>query len=233
MDIEPISIHQIIVRNRIRDLRRESSITQEELAKRLGVSRQSIISVETGKCLPSVPLAFAISRFFQSPLEQLFVLENDDNDLGTSNVPLEDTMREISPFRGASSLHEAIDRMFEESIAPLRRGGMVPSMNIYQTPKEIVVEADVPGMTEDDVDIEIRDGVLTIKGERKEEAEQKDKEYFHREVSFGSFQRAVTLPTEVMPDKATATVTKGQLKVVLPKAEPEQPKVHKLKAKAE
>lgn len=220
-------LQRIIIKNRIRDYRRERAITQEGLAEAVGVSRQSIISVETGKCLPSVPLALAIARFFHSPLETLFIIDASSNQLKQ-----EDTMvREISPFRGVSSLHEAIDRMFDDALAPAKRGfeGIVPRLDVYQTEKELLVEADVPGLTEDQVDIEVQDGVLTIKGERTEEQEEKNREYFHREVSYGSFHRALTLPVEVLPEKATATVKDGHLKVVLPKVEPQKPKVHKLK----
>ncbi len=224
--MDQLPVHAIIIAsNRLRDWRRERAVTQEELAGAVGVSRQSIIAVETGRCLPSVPLAIAIARFFDSPVEELFVL--DDQSQKNREVSMN---RELGPFRGM------FDRMWEESMLPSRRAfdsGMVPQMNIYQTEKELVVEADVPGMSENDVDIEIRDGVLTIKGERKEQSEQKDHEYFHREVSYGAFQRAVTLPTDVIPEKATAEVKKGQLRVVFPKVEPEQPKVHKVKAKGE
>ncbi len=232
MEIIPISA--IIVRNHIRDYRKHQELTQEELAKHLGVSRQSIISVETGRCLPSVPLALALSRFFNSPLESIFEIETNHSS-GTSDVPQEDIMnRVIGPFRGISNIHESIDRMFEDALVPMRRTNeIMPSMNISQTDKEIIVEADVPGMKEDEVDIEISDNVLTIKGERTVAEEQQNREYFHREVSYGAFQRAVTLPVDVDAAKAVATVKHGQLKVVLPKVEPEQPKVHKLKAKSE
>lgn len=227
--MEPIPVSMIVIKNRIKDYRHDFEITQEELADAVGVSRQSIISVETGRCLPSVPLALAISRFFNFPIEQLFYVENNKGE--EVIMPRED--RSPGSIRGGL-LHDAIGRMFEDSVSSWGRnfsGHMVPSMNIYQTEKEIVVEADVPGMKEDDIDIEVSEGVLTIKGERKEENEDKNKEYFHREVSYGSFQRAVTLPTDIQADKAEATVKHGQLKVVLPKIAPEQVKVHKVKAK--
>lgn len=221
-DLEPTPVSMMVIKNRIRDFRRDFELTQEQLADAVGVSRQSIISVESGRCLPSVPLAWAISRYFNHPIDQVFFIEPTNEEATMAND------RGLSPFR------HNFDRMIEEAIMPFGRGfGAVntPQMNIYQHDSAIVVEADVPGMTEDDIDIEISDGVLTIKGERKEESEGKNKEYFHREVSYGSFQRAVTLPADVEVDKAEATVKHGQLRVVLPKIVAEQPKVHKVKAR--
>ncbi len=215
----------LIIGHRVRDWRREFEVTQSVLAEAVGVSRQSIISLEAGKCLPSISLALSLAKYFQLPLDQLLVLDIDNNKNQHEEVRMD---RQIRPFRSA------FDRMFDEAIAPAGRSFdnfLVPQMNIYQTETEIVVEADVPGMTEDDIDIEIRDGVLTIKGERKEEKAEKKKEYFHREVAYGSFQRAVTLPTDVIPEKASAEVKKGQLTVILPKVQPIEAKVHKLKAK--
>ncbi len=186
--MENIPFNAIIIRNHIRDLRKDFALTQEELAEAVGVSRQSIISVESGKCLPSIPLAVAISRIFKSPIEQLFEFENNQVE------------------------HEVF-------------------MNIYQTENTIVVEADVPGMREEDLDIEIADGVLTIKGERQETNNQTGKEYVHREVSFGFFQRAITLPADVYADRASAEVKNGQLIVTIPKTGEVLPKVHKVSLK--
>lgn len=225
-----LSIQEIIIHNRIRDYRRELDVTQEQLASAVGVSRQSIISVETGRCLPSVSLALAISRFFSSNLEQLFPIE-------LLHQPNEEEVMQnnISPLHSTANLHEAIDRMFDQTLSPTHQidGSIMPKLDIYQTESELIVEADVPGMTEDTVEIEIQDGILTIKGERGQEKEDKQKEYFHREVSYGSFQRALTLPVECLPEKATATVKNGHLKVVLPKRELERPTVHKVKAKGD
>lgn len=217
----------VIIGHRVRDWRREFEVTQSTLAEAVGVSRQSIISLEAGKCLPSISLALSLANYFQLPLDQLIVLDIKKNINQNEEVGMD---RQIRPFRSM------FDHAFDEALTLPSRGFehlLVPQMNIYQTESDIVVEADVPGMTENNVDIEIHDGVLTIRGERKEETEDKQKEYFHREVSYGSFQRAVTLPTDVIAEKATAEVKKGQLKIVLPKVKPVLTKVHKLKAKGE
>lgn len=219
----------VIIRNRIRDHRRESAVTQSMLASAVGVSRQSIISVETGKCLPSVPLAIAIAKFFNTQIEDLFVVKSE-NETTVKEYP----MRELSPFRRPGNLNDVIGSLLDDSfMSPRSADTLMPKMDIYQTEKELIVEADVPGLTESEVDIEISEGVLTIKGERKEEIEEKGKEFFHREVNYGSFQRALTLPVDVVPEKTSATVKNGHLKVVLPKIEPVQPKVHKVKTSGE
>lgn len=138
--------------------------------------------------------------------------------------------RELDPRPFRHGFGE-INRLMDDAFAsPFHRISAViaPQLNIYQTAGEIVVEADLPGMTDKDVDVEISEGVLTIKGERKYEEEEKKKEYFHREVAYGAFQRAITLPVDVDVEKTEATVKNGQLKVVLPKIEPVKPKVHKV-----
>lgn len=228
--MELIPLTEITISNKIRDWRKELSITQEALADAVGVSRQSIISLESGRCMPSVQLAMAISRVLNMSLEKIFVIDNENKNNQEDNMS-----RELDPRPWRHGLGD-IDRMIDDAFSsPFRQMGhtIAPQMNIYQTEGEIVVEADVPGMTDKDVDIEISEGVLTIKGERKYEEEENKKEYFHREVSYGIFQRAVTLPVEIDAEKAVATVKRGQLKVVLPKIEPEKPKIHKVKTKSE
>lgn len=224
--MEPLSISEITVSNNIKELRRQLELTQEDLAEAVGISRQSIISLESGRCIPSVPVAFAIAQYFNSQIEDIFFNKE------SKNKEMEVKMKHpLSSFRGGD-LHDTFDRMFDEALVPFRGQQFIsPQMNVYQTDKSIVVEADVPGMKEDDLDIEISEGVLTIKGERKEESETNTKEYFHREVSYGAFHRAVNLPVDVQEDKADAEVKNGQLVITIPKAISEQAKVHKISLK--
>ncbi len=98
-------------------------------------------------------------------------------------------------------------------------GGVAyPALNISEGEKEVTVTAEVPGMEAKDIDVSIERGVLTIKGEKKFEEEEK-KDNFHRiERSYGSFQRAVALPSEVDDANVQASYKDGVLKLVLPKA---------------
>jgi HSP20 family protein len=97
-------------------------------------------------------------------------------------------------------------------------GAMSPSIDVRENGKEIVIEAELPGLEEKDVDLSFRDGVITIKGEKKSEREEKKDDYHLTERSYGSFQRSFRLPDTVEVDKATAKFDKGVLKVTLPKS---------------
>lgn len=213
------------ISRRLKNLREERDLTQEELAERLGISRQSIISVEKGKCLPSLPLALRMAKIFNESLEDLF-LENSINKRGGETMP-----RYLMPWSPFSDL----DRFFEDEdalpVRPRMRGFQFPMVNVKQSEKDVTVTADIPGIKEEDVNIEVGDTFVDISGQRKEEIKKEDEGYFHQEVRFGSFARRIPLPTEVKADKAGAFIKDGLLTVVIPKLELEKPKVTKIKVK--
>lgn len=127
------------------------------------------------------------------------------------------------PFREAVSLRDAMDRLFEDSVITQKSGGM-PKIDIKDTKGSIVVKAELPGMTEDDVNIEVHDGVMTISGETKAETENDDEGYYYKESHTGAFSRSFTLPAEVKEDKAEAEMKHGILWITVPKSEAKQPK---------
>ncbi len=143
------------------------------------------------------------------------------------------------PFRGAISLREAMDRLFEKSFVhpfggwPLLEGeAQALALDVYETDNNLVVEASLPGISPDDVDISIVGDTLTIKGEVKHEAEKEEKgRYHYRERRYGAFQRSVTLPTNVDTDAAEAVFENGVLKLTLPKVEEAKPKRIEVKTK--
>jgi HSP20 family protein len=118
------------------------------------------------------------------------------------------------------SLRRDMDRLFEDFSrdlgweAPLR---MAPRVDVSETESEIKIEAELPGVDEKDVEVVVSDGRLTIKGEKKQEKEEKKKDYHMVERSYGSFARSITLPFEADPDKVRATFVKGVLNVTVPK----------------
>ena len=141
------------------------------------------------------------------------------------------------PFREMVSLRDAMDRLFEESfVRPSGERSMgearTLALDMYETDDDLVVEASLPNIGPDDVDISIVGNSLTIKGEmeREEEKEEKGKDYF-RERRYGAFQRTVSLPVEVNADEAEATFENGVLKLSLPKVEEAKPKRITVKAK--
>jgi len=92
----------------------------------------------------------------------------------------------------------------------------LPSTDVYRTNGNLMVKADLPGLTKDDVEVMVEEGFLVVKGERKEEKEEKEKEYFRSERNYGSFYRRVPLPEDVELEKITAAVHDGILEVTVP-----------------
>lgn len=135
------------------------------------------------------------------------------------------------PFREMSSLQERMNRVFSEVLArspigeeEISRGAWVPAVDIFETPESIVLKAELPGITKDDIFVEVKDNTLSLKGEKKFEKEVKEENYHRVERSYGSFQRAFTLPSTVQQDKVKAKFKDGILQIVLPKVEEAKPK---------
>lgn len=101
-----------------------------------------------------------------------------------------------------------------------------PMLEVFEKGNEFVVKADVPGLKREDIDVEITDAELTIKGERKLEKEEKNKNYYRTERSYGGFFRSVELPEGVKIDSAKAVVKDGVLEVTMPIAKVEPTKRH-------
>jgi len=139
------------------------------------------------------------------------------------------------PIREMMTLREAMDRLFDDAFTRpinLRDGGWsAPAMDMYQTDNEVVVKAALPGFKAEEVQINITGDVLTLKGEVQHEEEKKDKAWHIREQRWGSFERSVALPTDVVADKAQADFDNGILTITLPKAEEVKPKTITVKAK--
>ncbi len=139
------------------------------------------------------------------------------------------------PTRDLLNIRDEVNRLFDNFFTglPERRRGLLegewaPSVDVAETDNEVVVTAELPGVKQDDVDITITDDVLTLKGEKKEEKEVKEKNYHRIERSYGSFQRSVSLPAGVQADKAKATYKDGVLHITVPKAEEAKPKQIKI-----
>lgn len=101
--------------------------------------------------------------------------------------------------------------------ADLPARAISPAVNVSETDKEVTVSAELPGMEEKDVSVELQDDVLTISGEQKTETEEKGKQWHRREYTYGSFHRSIPLPASVETDKVRAKLAKGVLTVTLPK----------------
>ena len=131
------------------------------------------------------------------------------------------------PFQDMLSLREAMNQLMEESfVRPngTRGQGFVPALDLSETAEGFLVEAAVPGLKPEDVEITVENNVLTIKGETRQEKEDKQRSFHRIERRFGSFQRTIALPNTVKPDAIKASLEHGVLRLEIPKAEEVKPR---------
>lgn len=124
--------------------------------------------------------------------------------------------------RPGDEFRRQMDRLFEDffgdwPLAGRGEGTFAPRLDVTENDAEVVVTAEIPGMTDKDVEVTLADGRLVLSGEKKSEREEKDRSYHLVERSYGSFSRTVELPGSVLGDKASATFKNGVLTVKVPK----------------
>jgi HSP20 family protein len=136
-----------------------------------------------------------------------------------------------TPMRNFAALQGQMNQIFDQFF----RGGSgeeaswggstwMPPVDLYETPDAFVLAADLPGLTTDEIHIEVHDRTLSLRGERKPEAGMTEAHYQRRERAYGSFQRVFTLPTPVEAEKVHASFKDGILALQLPKSEAAKPK---------
>jgi HSP20 family protein len=121
--------------------------------------------------------------------------------------------------------------MFDDVFYPINRdevelsmGSWNPVVDVYDNDDSIVIKAELPGIDKEGIEIDVKDRVLTLKGERSSESEVKDDNYYRRERSYGKFERAFNLPADVDPDNIKADYKDGVLKIDIPKPEEKKPR---------
>jgi len=119
-----------------------------------------------------------------------------------------------------TAVSDLFNRFFDDDIfsTDLMETGWNPRVDVYEKDNNVIVKADIPGIEEKNLNVEIEDHVLTIRGSKEEEHERKEKNYHQIERSYGSFCRSVSLPEGILPDKINADYKKGVLTVTIPKA---------------
>jgi len=140
--------------------------------------------------------------------------------------------RDWSPF---DTLQREIDRLFDDfsrGLPTFRSPDLTPTIDVTETDREIEITAELPGLEEKDVEVNVAENLLTIRGEKKAEKEDKSKNYHVVERTYGAFARSIALPDGVDPDAIKATIAKGVLKVTVPKPAPAQAKKVEIKAAA-
>jgi len=136
------------------------------------------------------------------------------------------TIVRYDPFRDLRTLQEEVNRLFSTNLTrafgddeAIGRGAWAPSVDIYENKDQIVLEAELPGMKQEDFDLSIENNVITLRGERKFEKTDETDNYHRVERSYGAFTRSFTLPQTVSAEGATAEYNNGVLRVTLPKRE--------------
>jgi|SRR5579875_496751 len=136
------------------------------------------------------------------------------------------------PFRNLASLQEQFNRLFEGNLSRDHDQSVLtawaPSVDIYETENELVIKADLPEVSEKDIDVRVENNMLTIRGERKLDQKVKEENYLRMERSYGSFTRSFSLPNTVNTEAIQANYRDGVLTVTLPKRAESRPKQVKI-----
>lgn len=130
-------------------------------------------------------------------------------------IPWRESAKSLDAFR--REMDRLFDRFFD--MIPFSEQEFVPSVDVSETANEVVVQAEIPGIDPKDLDISLNGRLLTLKGEKKSEHEEKKENYHKIERKYGAFSRTLELPADVDPDKVEANYKDGVLKIVLPKTE--------------
>jgi len=172
----------------------------------------SKVPVKTEKPSGGLPQTWQPFESLRREVNRLF----DDFDDGFWRKPFGSSLFDIAPFRRPDVTFTAA----------------APAVDVAETDKTYEITAELPGLDEKNVEVKVANGVLTIKGEKQEEKEEKNKDYYMRERSFGSFQRSFAVPDGVDGDKIEANFKKGILSVTLPKSAEAQKAEKKIPVKA-
>ncbi len=137
-----------------------------------------------------------------------------------------------SPIKELEDVRRDMERVFDEIFEPARRrrwwpterAAIVPAVDVFDKKTELVIKAEIPGATKEDISLTIEKNTLTLKGEIKKDEEAADEGYYVRERAYGHFSRTVKLPVEVSSEKAAASFKDGILTVILPKKEEARPR---------
>jgi len=225
----------------LRQLRTANQLSQEELARALNVSRQSIISLERGEYLPSAPVLIALMEFFRCNLPELIegvklpssTAHNNERQKG-GEPPMQ--LTPWSPFQAIDRMHQEMNDMVERTFSRGDWTGAMATtagaMNIHETDKEYEIDVQVPGFSEDDLQLEMTEDTLTISGTKKQEQEQKEgKNVVRREWAHSEFSRSIRFASPIKDNEVEAKLENGTLKIVAPKVEPVRPKIKKIEVK--
>jgi len=180
-------MRQTVIICRVREYRTRESLTQEDLAQSLGISRQSIIALESGQCTPSLGLALQLMHYFDVPFTQLFQLPGNEQDEDESEA-------------AALAYPPSLDTE--------------PRVNVIEGENTTTVEASVPGFNQNELEISVNDSLLTISGKKQDKLPEDNP--LQQEFTLSQFSRAISLPHRIDPNGANARLNAGILTVTFP-----------------
>ncbi len=139
-------------------------------------------------------------------------------------------LKKWEPFKDLMSIQERMNQLFDDTLSTRKegteefsKGNWSPPVDIYETATHVVLKAEIPGISQDNIDIKIEDNALVLKGERKFEKRSDDETYYRIERSYGTFMRSFTLPNSVDQSGVKATYEAGILKIVMSKKQEKKP----------
>jgi HSP20 family molecular chaperone IbpA len=226
------------IRLLLRDLRQAHELSQEELARQLNISRQSIISLERGEYLPSAPLLIAMMEFFNCPIETLIdgvrirVQEINEFEKGGEEQM---QLTQWNPFQAMDRFHEEIDDIFERNFSrsdwSRTLSTSAGAMNIEESDTEYEISIQAPGYAENDIVLEATSDSIVVTGSKKQGEEKKDKRLVRKEWEYSEFSRSIRFSTPIKDEAVEAKLENGTLHIVAPKTEPAKPKTTKIEVK--
>lgn len=144
------------------------------------------------------------------------------------------TLVRWNPYRELATISDRLDRMMGEAFPGFRRddsfGAWVPPVDVFERAENLVIRVELPGVDKDDLDVQIENGVLTLRGERKRDADFDEDKAYRVERVYGAFTRSFTLPTTVDASRIAASYKDGILEIVVPKMEEAKPRRVKIQA---
>lgn len=135
------------------------------------------------------------------------------------------------PIKDLMSMHDRMNKIFDETLSKTAQGSYgdwLPPVDIFETEDEVVLIAEIPGVKEEELDIQMSEGVLTLKGEKKYPMDGENDNYYRLERSYGKFNRSFTIPSTVDVNSVKASLKEGLLRITLKKRSEVQPKVIKV-----
>lgn len=220
----------------LKELRQRNSLSQEELAKALNTSRQSIISLERGEYLPSFPLLVSLIEFFNCPINELVEGINfEENEKIRKGGEIQMHLTPWNPYSALDQMKDEMDNLIEKSFNRVDFSNTLSSatgaMNIHEDDKSYEIELQLPGFTDEEINIEMTEDTLTVSGSRKIEQKESKKSLVRREWSHNEFSRSIRFSKPIIGDKVEAKLENGVLHIHALKVEPAKPKTTKVPIK--